>query len=174
MAPRLPLKSYYFLEEGQSAIRFNHLTEDLDERIVLKHEGTYLFPNFQRIPTEGPQSAKELVRHNSKEQEYFTKKMMEQSNPPPKKQETALIEERKGEKQKRQRSSRQESQSQTQQEDKNKTHTPFKKKIPDAYHEEEEAEEEIRVLITTKYKKTQEGMEVDNDDIEIISKDKKN
>ncbi|MBW0555522.1 hypothetical protein O181_095237 [Austropuccinia psidii MF-1] len=48
--------------------------------------------------TEGPQSAKELVRHFDKEQEEFTKKMMEQSNPPPKKQETTVIQESKGEK----------------------------------------------------------------------------
>ncbi|MBW0519075.1 hypothetical protein O181_058790 [Austropuccinia psidii MF-1] len=39
-----------------------------------------------------------------------------------------------------------------------------------SYHEEDEAEEEIRVSIPTKYKKTQEGKEVEN--IEIISKDK--
>ncbi|MBW0559232.1 hypothetical protein O181_098947, partial [Austropuccinia psidii MF-1] len=72
----------------------------------------------------------------------------------------------------RQRASRQESKSQTQQEDINETHKPFKKKIPGAYHKEDEAEEEIRVLITTEDKKTQEEKEVDNDDIEIISKNK--
>ncbi|MBW0540070.1 hypothetical protein O181_079785 [Austropuccinia psidii MF-1] len=163
-------------------MRFNHLTEDFDKRIVLKDGGTYLFPNFQRIPTEGPKSVKELVRHFVKEQEDFTKKMMEKLNPPPKKQETTLIEERKGEKattiaqieewrnwkppqispengnlqiniglrQTRKRASRQESQSQTQQEDKNETHKPFKKKMPGSYHEENEAEEEIRVLIPIK------------------------
>ncbi|MBW0468537.1 hypothetical protein O181_008252 [Austropuccinia psidii MF-1] len=60
----------------------------------------------------------------------------------------------------------------SQQEDKNETHKPFKNKIPGAYHEEDEAEEEIRVLIPTKNKKTQEGKEVDNEDIEIIFKDK--
>ncbi|MBW0533239.1 hypothetical protein O181_072954 [Austropuccinia psidii MF-1] len=49
---------------------------------------------------------------------------------------------------------------------------PLKKKIPGSYHEEDEAEEEIRVLIPTKYKKTQEGKEVDNDDIKIISRNK--
>ncbi|MBW0515918.1 hypothetical protein O181_055633 [Austropuccinia psidii MF-1] len=54
----------------------------------------------------------------------------------------------------RERGSRQESKIQTQQEDKNETHKPFKKKIPGAYHEEDEAEKEIRVLIPTKYKKT--------------------
>ncbi|MBW0480867.1 hypothetical protein O181_020582 [Austropuccinia psidii MF-1] len=73
-----------------------------------------------------------------------------------------------GLKQTRQRASRQESQSQTQKEDKNETHKTFKKKIPGAYHEEDEAQEEIRVLIPTKYKEIQEGKEVDNDDIEII------
>ncbi|MBW0529604.1 hypothetical protein O181_069319, partial [Austropuccinia psidii MF-1] len=74
----------------------------------------------------------------------------------------------------RQRDARQESQSQTQQEDKNEVHKPFKKKIPGSYHEEDESEEEIRVLIPTKYKKKQEGKELDNDDIEIISKEKNN
>ncbi|MBW0589871.1 hypothetical protein O181_129586 [Austropuccinia psidii MF-1] len=204
MAPRQLLKCYYCLEEGHSAVGCNQLTEDLEKRTVLKHGGTYLFPNFQRVPTEGPKSAKELVRHFSKEQEDFTKKMMEQSNPPPNKQETTVIERSKAEKataiaqreewgnwkppqispankkiqinvglrQTRQRAARQESQSQTQQEDKTETHKPFKKKIPGSYHEEDEAEEEIRVLIPTKYKKTQEGKEVDNYDIEIISKEK--
>ncbi|MBW0589232.1 hypothetical protein O181_128947, partial [Austropuccinia psidii MF-1] len=98
MAPRQLLKFYYFLEEGHSTIRCNHLTEDLRKRIVLKRGETYLFPNFQRLPTKGPKSAKELIRNFSKEQEDFTKKMMEQSNPPPNKQETTVTEESKGEK----------------------------------------------------------------------------
>ncbi|MBW0549497.1 hypothetical protein O181_089212 [Austropuccinia psidii MF-1] len=98
MAPRQPLKCYYCLEEAHSAIRCKHLTEELEKIIVLKHGGTYLFPNFQKLPTEGPKSAKELVRHFAKEQEDLTKKMMEQSNPPPKKQEITVIEESKGEK----------------------------------------------------------------------------
>ncbi|MBW0557535.1 hypothetical protein O181_097250 [Austropuccinia psidii MF-1] len=79
-----------------------------------------------------------------------------------------------GLRQTRKRSERQEIKSQTHKEDKNETHKPFKKKIPGAYHEEDEAEEEIRVLIPTEYKKTQEGKKVDNDDIEIISKDNNN
>ncbi|MBW0493075.1 hypothetical protein O181_032790 [Austropuccinia psidii MF-1] len=98
MAPREPLKFYYCLEEEHSTIRCNHLTEYLEKRVVLKHGGTYLFPNFQRVPTEGPKSAKELVRNFAKEQEDFTIKMMKQSNLPPKKQEITVIEESKGEK----------------------------------------------------------------------------
>ncbi|MBW0526336.1 hypothetical protein O181_066051 [Austropuccinia psidii MF-1] len=71
----------------------------------------------------------------------------------------------------RQRAARQEGQTQTQQEDKNSTHKPFQKKIPGAYHEEDEEEEEIRVLIPTESKKSQEGKEVHNQDIEVILKD---
>ncbi|MBW0490468.1 hypothetical protein O181_030183 [Austropuccinia psidii MF-1] len=179
MAPRQPLKCYYCLEEGHPTRRCNHLTEDLEKSIFMKCGGMYLFPNFQGVPTEGPQSAKELVKIFAKEQEDFRAKIMEQSNLPPKKQEITIIEQSKGEKattidqreewgnwkspqispenkniqinvglrQTRQRASRQESQSQTQKEDKNETHKPCKKKIPGAYHEEDEAEEEIRVLI---------------------------
>ncbi|MBW0484062.1 hypothetical protein O181_023777 [Austropuccinia psidii MF-1] len=66
MTPRQLLKCYYWLEEGNSAIRCNHLTEDLEKRIVLRRGGTYLFPNFQRVPTEGSTSAKELVKRFSK------------------------------------------------------------------------------------------------------------
>ncbi|MBW0589050.1 hypothetical protein O181_128765, partial [Austropuccinia psidii MF-1] len=95
MAPRQPLKCYYFLEGRHSTMRCNHLKEELEKRMVLKSGGTHIFPNFQRVPTEGPKSAKELVRNFSKEQEDLTKKMMEKSNPPPKKQETTVIEESK-------------------------------------------------------------------------------
>ncbi|MBW0506245.1 hypothetical protein O181_045960 [Austropuccinia psidii MF-1] len=98
MHPRQPLKCYYFFEEGHSTIRCNHLTEDLERRIVLKHGGKYIFPNFQRVPREGPISEKKFGRQFNKEQDNFTKKMMEKSNSPPKKQETTVVEERKGEK----------------------------------------------------------------------------
>ncbi|MBW0533527.1 hypothetical protein O181_073242 [Austropuccinia psidii MF-1] len=92
MAPRQPLKFYHFLEERNSTIRCNNLTEYLEKRIVPKHGGTYLFPNFQRVPTEGPMSAKELVRKLSKQQEKFIKKMIEKLNPPQKQQKTTVIE----------------------------------------------------------------------------------
>ncbi|MBW0541148.1 hypothetical protein O181_080863 [Austropuccinia psidii MF-1] len=204
MAPRQLLKCYYCLEEGHYTIRCNHLTEDLEKIIFLKRGGTYLFPNFQRVPTEGPTSARDLAKQFAKEQEDFTNKMMEKTNSPPNKQEKTVIEESKGEKaeaiaqieewvnwkppqisppneniqinvglrQTRQRAARQEIQSQTKQVDKNETYKPFKKKIPGSYHEEDKAEEEMRVLIPTKYKKTKEGKEVDNDYFEIIPKEK--
>ncbi|MBW0487992.1 hypothetical protein O181_027707 [Austropuccinia psidii MF-1] len=70
------------------------------------------------------------------------------------------------------RQKRQELQIQPQKEHKNETKKSLKKKIQGAYHEENEAEEEIRVLIPTKYKKTKEGKERYNDNIEIISNDR--
>ncbi|MBW0567226.1 hypothetical protein O181_106941 [Austropuccinia psidii MF-1] len=169
MAPIQLMKNYYCLEKGYSTIRCNDLTEDLDKRIVLKCGGTYLFPNFQRVPTEGPKYEKELVSF-AKEQENFTKKMMEQSNPSPNKQETTVIAESKGEK----------ATAIAQIEEWGNWKPPqispanenLQINIPGAYHEEDEAEEEIRVLLPTKYKKTQERKEVDNDDIEIISRNK--
>ncbi|MBW0470900.1 hypothetical protein O181_010615 [Austropuccinia psidii MF-1] len=98
MAPRQLLKFYYCLEKGHSTIRCNHLTEDLEKRIFLKSGGTYLFPDFQRVPTEGPTSAKDLVKKFAKEQENFTKKIIEKTNSPPNKQETTVIENSKDEK----------------------------------------------------------------------------
>ncbi|MBW0461731.1 hypothetical protein O181_001446 [Austropuccinia psidii MF-1] len=89
------IKVFYSLEEGYSTIIFNHLTEDLEERIVLKHSGAYLFPSFQGVPTEGPTYSKELVGTFAKEQEEFTKKIMEESNSPPNKKEEIVIEESK-------------------------------------------------------------------------------
>ncbi|MBW0471114.1 hypothetical protein O181_010829 [Austropuccinia psidii MF-1] len=65
----------------------------------------------------------------------------------------------------RKRAARQEIQVKFNKRMKMKHTNPFKRKKTGAYHEEDEAEEEIRVLIPTKYKKTQEGKEVDSDDI---------
>ncbi|MBW0554073.1 hypothetical protein O181_093788 [Austropuccinia psidii MF-1] len=73
---QLLMRCYYLLEERNSTMRCNHLTEDFEKRIVLKRGGTYLFPNFQRVPTEGPTSEKELAKTFSKEQMDFTNKMM--------------------------------------------------------------------------------------------------
>ncbi|MBW0466830.1 hypothetical protein O181_006545 [Austropuccinia psidii MF-1] len=173
--------------------------EDLEKIIVLKYGGTYTSPNFQRVPTEGPMPTNKLIRQFSKEQEEFTKKMIEKSSPPPKQQETQTIEDHKdgnaapidqiaewkngkppqisSENEDLQinvglRQKRKESQSQTQQEDKNETQKYLRKNIPGSYHEGDETEEEIRVLIPTKCKKTKEGKEIDNDNIGIISKGK--
>ncbi|MBW0482700.1 hypothetical protein O181_022415 [Austropuccinia psidii MF-1] len=67
------------------------------------------------------------------------------------------------------RKTRKETQSQAPKDHKIETQKYLQKKITGAYHEEYEAEDEIRVLIPTKYKKTQQGKERDNENIGIIS-----
>ncbi|MBW0522843.1 hypothetical protein O181_062558 [Austropuccinia psidii MF-1] len=62
MAPRLPLKCAYCKEEGHSETRCTHLAEDLDRRIFRTQGASYLFPNYQRVPMEGNESAKNIVR----------------------------------------------------------------------------------------------------------------
>ncbi|MBW0489524.1 hypothetical protein O181_029239 [Austropuccinia psidii MF-1] len=172
MAPRQKLKCYYCLEEGHSEIRCNNLMEDLEKRIVLKHGGTYLFPNFQRVPTEGPISENNLQEktviddHKDEKEaaivqieEWGTWKPPQISPENENLQMNVVL-----------RKTRQEAQSQAQQENKNETQKSLKKNIPGAYHEEYEAEEEIRVSIPTKYKEIQEVIERYNENIEIIFK----
>ncbi|MBW0584575.1 hypothetical protein O181_124290 [Austropuccinia psidii MF-1] len=77
MAPRPPLKCAYCKEEGHSATRCTHLAEDLDKRIVRTQGASYLFPNYQRVPIEGNESVKDIVRAFAKEQEELNKKFME-------------------------------------------------------------------------------------------------
>ncbi|MBW0534597.1 hypothetical protein O181_074312 [Austropuccinia psidii MF-1] len=67
MAPRPPLKCAYCKEEGNSETRCTHLSEDLDKRIVRTQGESYLFPNYQRVPMEGNESAKDIVRDFAKE-----------------------------------------------------------------------------------------------------------
>ncbi|MBW0560407.1 hypothetical protein O181_100122 [Austropuccinia psidii MF-1] len=76
MAPRPPLRYAYCKEEGHSATRCTHLAEDLDRRIVRTQGASYLFPNYQRVPMEGNESAKNMVRAFSKEQAELNKKFM--------------------------------------------------------------------------------------------------
>ncbi|MBW0544653.1 hypothetical protein O181_084368 [Austropuccinia psidii MF-1] len=77
MAPRPPLKWAYCKEEGHSAPRCTHLAEDLDRRIVKTQGASYLFPNYQRVPMERNESAKNIVRAFAKEQSELNKEFME-------------------------------------------------------------------------------------------------
>ncbi|MBW0504661.1 hypothetical protein O181_044376 [Austropuccinia psidii MF-1] len=76
-APRPPLKCAYFKEEGHSAARFTHLAEYLDSRIVRTQGASYLFPNYKRVPMEGNESAKNIVRAFARKQAELNKKFME-------------------------------------------------------------------------------------------------
>ncbi|MBW0475523.1 hypothetical protein O181_015238 [Austropuccinia psidii MF-1] len=80
MAPRPPLKCAYFKEEGHSETRCTHLVEDLDKRIVRTQGASYLFPNYQRVPMEGNESARNIVRAFSQENKELNEKSMENSN----------------------------------------------------------------------------------------------
>ncbi|MBW0515807.1 hypothetical protein O181_055522 [Austropuccinia psidii MF-1] len=77
MAPRPQLKCAYYKEEGHSATRCTHLYEDLDKIIVRTQGASYLFPNYQRVPMEGNESAGNIVRDFAKEQAELNKKFME-------------------------------------------------------------------------------------------------
>ncbi|MBW0570838.1 hypothetical protein O181_110553 [Austropuccinia psidii MF-1] len=77
MAPRPPLECAYCKEEGHSATKCTHLAEDLDKRIFRTQGASYLFPNYQRVPMEGNESAINIVRDFEKEQAELTKKFME-------------------------------------------------------------------------------------------------
>ncbi|MBW0587474.1 hypothetical protein O181_127189 [Austropuccinia psidii MF-1] len=71
------MKCAYCKEEGHTATRCTHLAEDLDRRIVRTQGASYLFPNYQRVPMEGNESAKNIVRAFAKEQSELNKKFME-------------------------------------------------------------------------------------------------
>ncbi|MBW0533453.1 hypothetical protein O181_073168 [Austropuccinia psidii MF-1] len=77
MAPSPPLKWVYFKEEGHSETRCTHLSEDLDRRIIRTQGSSYLFPYYQKVPTEGNESANNIVRAFEKEQAELKKKHME-------------------------------------------------------------------------------------------------
>ncbi|MBW0545289.1 hypothetical protein O181_085004 [Austropuccinia psidii MF-1] len=79
MAPRPTLKCPHCKEEGHSATRCTHLAEDLDKRVVRTQGESYLFPNYQRVPMEGNEIAKNIVRAFAKEQAELNKKYMEKT-----------------------------------------------------------------------------------------------
>ncbi|MBW0540917.1 hypothetical protein O181_080632 [Austropuccinia psidii MF-1] len=79
MAPGPPLKWAYCKEKGHTTTRCTHLAEDFDKRIVRTQGESYLFPNYQGVPMEGNESAKNIVRAFSKEQAELNKKFMEKT-----------------------------------------------------------------------------------------------
>ncbi|MBW0544317.1 hypothetical protein O181_084032 [Austropuccinia psidii MF-1] len=71
--PKPCVKCYYCLEEGHSVNRCNYLFEDQNKKWVSRQGGGFLFPNWQRVPTDGKITPKKLVEDFSKEQEELTK-----------------------------------------------------------------------------------------------------
>ncbi|MBW0481664.1 hypothetical protein O181_021379 [Austropuccinia psidii MF-1] len=97
IAPRPPFKCAYCKEEGHSETRCTHLSEDLDRRIIRTQGASYLFPNYQRVPMEGNESAKSIVRAFEKEQAELNKKNMEKTTVKPKPEEEVEPTEKKSE-----------------------------------------------------------------------------
>ncbi|MBW0465118.1 hypothetical protein O181_004833 [Austropuccinia psidii MF-1] len=77
MTPRPQVKCPYCKEEGHSATRCTYLAEDLDRRIFRTQGASYLFPNYQRVPMEGNEISKDIVRAFAKEQAELNQKFME-------------------------------------------------------------------------------------------------
>ncbi|MBW0465096.1 hypothetical protein O181_004811 [Austropuccinia psidii MF-1] len=75
--PKPYFKCSYHLEEGHSVNRCNYLFEDQNKKGVNRQGGGFLFPNWQRVPTDGKTTPKRLVKEFAKEQAQLTKKMKE-------------------------------------------------------------------------------------------------
>ncbi|MBW0488540.1 hypothetical protein O181_028255 [Austropuccinia psidii MF-1] len=97
IAPRPSLKCAYCKEEGHSETECTHLAEDLDRRIFRTQGASYLFPNYQRVPREGNESAKHIIRAFAKDQAELNKKFMEKPNFKPKPEEEVRPNENKSE-----------------------------------------------------------------------------
>ncbi|MBW0539013.1 hypothetical protein O181_078728 [Austropuccinia psidii MF-1] len=75
--PKPYFKCYYCLEEGHSVNRCNYLFDDQNKKLVSTQGGGFLFPNWQRVPTDGKIFPKKLVEEFAKEPEEITKKRKE-------------------------------------------------------------------------------------------------
>ncbi|MBW0549138.1 hypothetical protein O181_088853 [Austropuccinia psidii MF-1] len=64
--PRLPLKFYCCFKNCHSLTRCSYLEEDMENRIVSRQGLNFLYPNFQRVPSEGTKSPKDLIREFDK------------------------------------------------------------------------------------------------------------
>ncbi|MBW0553145.1 hypothetical protein O181_092860 [Austropuccinia psidii MF-1] len=69
--PRPPLTCYYCFENGHSLTRCSYLEKDIEKKIVSRQGLIFHYPNFQRVPSEGTKSPKDLVREFDKEQKKF-------------------------------------------------------------------------------------------------------
>ncbi|MBW0583843.1 hypothetical protein O181_123558 [Austropuccinia psidii MF-1] len=63
--------------KGHSVNRCNYLFEDQNKKWVSRQGGGFLYPNWQRVPTDGKVAPKKLVEDFSKELEELPKKMRE-------------------------------------------------------------------------------------------------
>ncbi|MBW0535372.1 hypothetical protein O181_075087 [Austropuccinia psidii MF-1] len=66
--PRPPFKCYYCFENGDSFQTCSHLSEYMEKRIFSRQGLNFLYPNCQRVPSEGTKFPKDLFREFDKEQ----------------------------------------------------------------------------------------------------------
>ncbi|MBW0548799.1 hypothetical protein O181_088514 [Austropuccinia psidii MF-1] len=74
-APKPFVRCYYCSEEGHSTGRCNELIEDQNNKLIIRQRFNYLYPNWERVPTDDKLSPKQLVREFHKEQEDLKKKL---------------------------------------------------------------------------------------------------
>ncbi|MBW0513715.1 hypothetical protein O181_053430 [Austropuccinia psidii MF-1] len=70
--------------------------EDMEKRIVSRRVINFLYPNFQRVHSEGTKSPKDLVREFDKEKMEISQKIIE--NPVSRPEDTKIVEPKKEEK----------------------------------------------------------------------------
>ncbi|MBW0569640.1 hypothetical protein O181_109355 [Austropuccinia psidii MF-1] len=148
----------------------------MEKRIVSRQGENFLYPNFQSVPSEGTKSPKDLVREFDKEQKEISKKIIEREKHLSRPEDQKIAELKKEEKEfsiaqvedwgnweppivssptemlETDATLRQTKHRLDKQESQNKEDSPSKKPIlPGTYHEDE-AEEEMKMIVTTKYK----------------------
>ncbi|MBW0586683.1 hypothetical protein O181_126398 [Austropuccinia psidii MF-1] len=148
----------------------------MEKRIVSRQGLNFLYPNFQRVPSEGTKSPKDLVREFDKEQKEISNKIIEKEKPLSRPEDQKIVELKKEEKEvsiaqvedwgnweppivssptemlETHATLRQTKQRLAKKESQNREDSQSKKPIlPGTYHEDE-AEEEMKIIVPTKYK----------------------
>ncbi|MBW0543351.1 hypothetical protein O181_083066 [Austropuccinia psidii MF-1] len=70
----------------------------MEKRIVSRQGLNFLYPNFQRVPSEGTKSPKDLVRESDKEQKEISKNIIENEKPLSRPEDQKIVEMKKEEK----------------------------------------------------------------------------
>ncbi|MBW0570789.1 hypothetical protein O181_110504 [Austropuccinia psidii MF-1] len=96
--PRPPLKCHYLFENGHSLTRCSYLAEGMEKRIVSREGLNFFYPNFQRVPSEGIKSPKDLIREFDKEQKEISNKIIEKEKPVSRQEDKKIVELKKEEK----------------------------------------------------------------------------
>ncbi|MBW0535133.1 hypothetical protein O181_074848 [Austropuccinia psidii MF-1] len=64
----------------------------MEKRIVSRQGLNFLYPNFQRVPSEGTASTKDLVKELDKEQKEISKRIIEKDNPLSRPEDQKIVE----------------------------------------------------------------------------------